>query len=317
MMVSIITPTYNSEKFILETADSILKQSFSNWEWIVVDDASKDNTIKLIESIGDARIKTIQLEPTNNPAKSRNIGFAASRGDLIVLLDHDDIFTPDKLEKQVQFMKDHPKVASVHTETKVLVNDTGELIDREMRKPLDTSLILDAQASTKELLNGNYIYLSSFAVRRAALEAINGFTTDPAVWSTNDFDLYLKLAENDYQMGFIATPLLYYRKLVQSMSSDKTRNLNNVLHNIDLAVKRAPHHYQNFKEEIAYFKKRTHFKKGIQLLKKKDPSWRKEVRPFVRLQYPSWQSVKWIILLSLPTTLVHNMVKRISISKSG
>lgn len=105
-MVSIITPSYNSEKFISKTVDSVLSQTFKNWEMIIVDDVSPDNANDIIEEYikKDSRIKLIKLEKNAGAAEARNMAIKEAKGRFIAFLDSDDCWKEDKLEKQINFM---------------------------------------------------------------------------------------------------------------------------------------------------------------------------------------------------------------------
>jgi len=106
-LVSIITPSYNSEKFIKQCIESVLAQTHTNWEMIIVDDASKDNSKEEISTFSknETRIKTFFLDKNIGPAEARNIGIRKSIGKYIAFLDSDDLWEPEKLHKQLSFMK--------------------------------------------------------------------------------------------------------------------------------------------------------------------------------------------------------------------
>ena len=105
-LVSIITPSYNSAKFIKECVESVISQTYTNWEMIIVDDSSKDNSKEKIGilSENDARIKTIFLDENIGAAEARNIAIREAKGKYIAFLDSDDLWDPLKLEKQISFM---------------------------------------------------------------------------------------------------------------------------------------------------------------------------------------------------------------------
>ena len=105
-LVSIIIPLYNSEKFIKDTINSVLFQTYTNWEVIIVDDCSTDNSVEIILKIIDnnSNIRLIKLENNVGSAQSRNAALEVANGRFIAFLDSDDIWHPDKLEKQVVFM---------------------------------------------------------------------------------------------------------------------------------------------------------------------------------------------------------------------
>ena len=108
-LVSIITPMYNSEKFILKTIKSVINQTYSNWELLLIDDRSTDNSIKILEDFKSkyANIKLLQNDTNLGAAKSRNKGILEAKGDYIAFLDADDLWKPNKLDLQIQFMQTH------------------------------------------------------------------------------------------------------------------------------------------------------------------------------------------------------------------
>ena len=105
--VSIITPTYNCGDFIGETIQSVLKQTYQNWEMIIVDDASNDNTREIVEKYceKDKRIKYYLLDQNSGAAVARTKAMELATGKYIAFLDSDDLWLPDKLEKQISFME--------------------------------------------------------------------------------------------------------------------------------------------------------------------------------------------------------------------
>ena len=108
-LVSIITPSYNSALLIVPTIKSVISQSVGNWEMIIVDDCSSDNSVEVIQSFveRDPRIKLIQLSENSGAAVARNTAIEAAQGRYIAFLDSDDAWLPNKLEKQIAFMQEN------------------------------------------------------------------------------------------------------------------------------------------------------------------------------------------------------------------
>ena len=106
-LVSIVTPLYNTEKYIGETIESVINQSYKNWEMIIIDDVSTDNSCKIVEEyiVKDQRIKLLKNKKNSGVSITRNVGIKEAKGKYIVFLDADDLFMPDKLRKQVNFME--------------------------------------------------------------------------------------------------------------------------------------------------------------------------------------------------------------------
>ena len=105
-LVSIITPSYNCAKFIGETINSVLAQTYQNWEMLIVDDCSTDNSEEVIKSFGDPRIKYLKNERNSGAAISRNYALREAKGRWIAFLDSDDLWMPEKLERQIAFMEE-------------------------------------------------------------------------------------------------------------------------------------------------------------------------------------------------------------------
>lgn len=113
-LVSIITPTYNCAPYIGDTIKSVLAQTYSNWEMIIVDDCSSDNTKEIVESFNDERIKYYCLEKNSGAAVARNMALRMAKGKWIAFLDSDDLWKPDKLECQIHFMEERGYAFSYH-----------------------------------------------------------------------------------------------------------------------------------------------------------------------------------------------------------
>lgn len=106
-LVSIIMPSYNTEKYISDSIESVIAQTYRNWELIIVDDCSTDNSLDVIRSFNDKRIIILQNEKNSGAAISRNYALREAKGKWIAFLDSDDTWAPEKLEKQIKFMKDN------------------------------------------------------------------------------------------------------------------------------------------------------------------------------------------------------------------
>lgn len=106
-LVSIITPSYNTARFLQETIECVLAQTYANWEMLIVDDCSTDETDDVVASFTDERIRFFKNDRNRGAAYSRNFALREARGRWIAFLDSDDLWMPDKLEKQIRFMEDN------------------------------------------------------------------------------------------------------------------------------------------------------------------------------------------------------------------
>ncbi len=138
-LVSIITPCYNGSKYISETIDSVLAQTYPHWEMIVVDDGSKDNSADIVRAYAqkDARIQLIQ-QPNGGSASARNNGIRNAQGRYIALLDADDLWEPRFLESQLALMKQHD-VCLVYGSYRLIDDNSQEILKPVMCKPKITT----------------------------------------------------------------------------------------------------------------------------------------------------------------------------------
>lgn len=134
-LVSIITPTYNASRFIEETIKSVINQTYSEWEMIIIDDCSSDNTIELVSKycLLDNRIKLYQLETNSGAAIARNLGIRNSKGRFIAFLDSDDLWDLNKLEKQLSFMQEN-KFGFSFTGYRV-ISESGVYLNKDVKVP--------------------------------------------------------------------------------------------------------------------------------------------------------------------------------------
>lgn len=139
-MVSIITPCYNSETTISQTIESVIAQSYANWEMLIVDDASEDDSANIIKSyqIHDGRIKYFKTQsPSGSPSKPRNIALDNAHGEFIAFLDSDDIWLPNKLEEQIKFL--HAKEVNFVYSNYEKIGPEGKRNNRKIIMPPKTT----------------------------------------------------------------------------------------------------------------------------------------------------------------------------------
>jgi len=208
-LVSIITPSFNSAKFIKECIDSVLSQTYKNWEMIIVDDVSSDNSNEIIEEYikKDNRIRLIKLEKNSGPAVTRNRAIKEAQGRYIAFLDADDIWMSQKLEKQLQFMKDN-NITFSYTEY-VKINDDSKVISEVIERP--------KKVNYKKMLNSNYIPCLTAIYDTQIL----GKVYMPNILKRQDYGLWLKILKKvDYAYA-LNESLAKYRIHSSSISSNK------------------------------------------------------------------------------------------------
>lgn len=217
-LVSIITPTYNSSKFIADTIEGVLKQSYSNWELLITDDCSTDNSIEIINNYVqlDSRIKLLKLDINSGSGVCRNKSIEAAKGRYIAFCDSDDVWMPQKLEKQLAFME---KMGCALTYSSYMHmdeegNEVGIVVSN--RKITFSSLkrdcgigCLTAIYDTRKV---GKMYMSSIRKRQ-------------------DWGLWLEILAKCRVAYGLKEPLAYYRLRKGSISNNK---LNLVKYNINV-----------------------------------------------------------------------------------
>ena len=203
VLVSVIVPTYNHASHLGRALRSVFKQTYENWELIVVDNHSTDNTEALVESFSSFRIKYLKINNHGVIAASRNAGIEAAEGEWIAFLDADDFWSEDKIEScltmnGVDFIYHQVMLYKVKNENTVEI-----FCDLNCR---DVS-----NDPYKNLLgSGPAPQTSSVIVKRQCLLAVNGFDEHPDLVGGEDYDLWVRLAQSGCKFGFLPAIKSYY-----------------------------------------------------------------------------------------------------------
>ena len=206
--ISVVVPAYNSQSTILETIYSVLQQSFSDFELIVIDDGSTDKTLRLLSTVKDARLKVYSYSNGGLPA-ARNRGIVRATGEFISFIDADDLWTPDKLELQLQALQKNPQAGVAYSWTICMGNDGSSF-----HPGVCDSFQGDVYS---KLLVGNFIGSgSNVLIRREAIESVGYF--DESLKSCEDWDYWMRLAPK-WDFVVVSKPQIIYRLSSGAMSS--------------------------------------------------------------------------------------------------
>ncbi len=226
-MISVIITSFNSEKFIEKAITSLVNQTFSNWECIIVDDCSSDNTIHVVSSLiqRDKRFKVVKLNHNSGgPARPRNIGVSLSQGDYISFLDADDYWSPNKLLRQHEFLNSNDKKYSICSTERVIVNSSSVINNTE-----DLSDKSYVEIDSRDINQQNVLYLSSVMIRREVI--VNFRFNESAKFSfVEDYLLWNEiLTVTDSLAAKLKFKALYYMSHEFNYSSDKIMMAKGIL----------------------------------------------------------------------------------------
>ena len=204
--ISIVIPTYNHAQFIGKALKSVIDQTYKNWEVIIIDNESVDETYKIINSFNDSRIKYFKISNDGVIAKSRNLGIKVAKGEWIAFLDSDDWWTKDKLEiclskisKNVDFIYHaHEYVNKSKSFFKKKI-----IRGRQLKKPILNDLLIGTITKGTEISN------SSVIVRKKILIKIGGLNENKILVGSDDYDTWLKISQITDQFLFVNKKLSY------------------------------------------------------------------------------------------------------------
>lgn len=211
-LVSIIIPAFNAEKYVEETINSVLKQTYTNIEIIVVDDGSTDNTARLVEAICnmDSRIKLIR-QRNQGVSTARNHGFSASKGSFIAYLDADDVLAINHLELILQKFFTDDALGLVHSDEQII--DTFSNRKDEFERGHEGYLLDNLLLGQRLLISGP----SGSIIKREVVESVGGF--DPDLSNCADIDFFFRVAHK-YKIGRVSEVTWFYRIHSNNMHSN-------------------------------------------------------------------------------------------------
>ncbi len=205
--ISVIIPTYNRAHIVCETIDSVLAQTYKNYEIIVVDDGSEDNTKEILKKYGE-KIIYIYQKNKGLPA-ARNTGIKHMKGEYAAFVDSDDLFLPTKLEEQMNVFDQNPEIAVVST--------MAELIDDDAHKLAGYKPQAFNSCDFKGILESNFVVMSSTIVKKNVLLAVDMF--DETLKTCEDWDIWIRILA-EYKLYYLEKPLLKYRISADAMSKN-------------------------------------------------------------------------------------------------
>lgn len=245
-LISIVMVNYNQESYLKEAIDSVISQTYDNWELIIVDDGSTDASVEIIKSYKDIRIRPIYLKENKHICHATNLGLRYIKGEYVARLDSDDVWCDKKLEKQIGFFEKHPEAEVCFTKLD-LIDENGKNVNEIL--PDLYNLYNTRQKDRKAWIRfffflGNSLIQSTMVFKKKLLEEVGGFNL--AYMQSHDFDFFVRLIKKT-EFYFIEEPLIKYRRTASQNSSlqpEKDRRLFNEYMNIKF------HFFEEFPREL-------------------------------------------------------------------
>ena len=247
--ISVVMSVYNGEQHIRESIESILNQTFTDFEFIIVNDGSTDNSPEIIKSYDDARTRIINNEKNIGLTKSLNKAIKQTRGEYIARQDADDISLPNRLELQLEFLEKHLDVALLGTGIYV-INENGDEIEKRIMHP----------NPKKSLLKGNRFIHGSVMFRKSVIDELGAY--NETLKYSQDYELWLRMSKK-YKMRNLTSPLY---KLRMHRGSILSKNIEEQQMYAVLARKLA----MNEVKEAALFNLQAHPSNFYQILNRSD-----------------------------------------------
>ena len=206
-VVSVVMPVYNGEKYVAEAIDSVLRQTFTDFEFIIVDDCSGDRSVEIARAFSekDSRIRLILSERNAGAAAARNRALAAARGEYIAMMDSDDLSLPERFQQQVGALVKRPEIGVLGTGARAVNQTLAPLYDFNL--PQGHALIV------VNLFIGSFIINPTVMIRRELLESVGGY--EPGWRVAEDTELWSRLMWRARFANLPETLLLYRRHEAQ------------------------------------------------------------------------------------------------------
>ena len=205
--ISVCIPSYNHEKTIGYTIESILNQTYQNFELIISDDNSTDKTIEVVKSFQDTRIKIIENKINSGVSINCNIAIKNAQGNYISIIASDDIMLPTRLEKSINFLENNPEFMAVFGFVET-IDENNKLIDHNIRTVFNQDIDLN-NILKKLFYNGNFLCAPSATIRKSIFDKIGYFNN--CLPQLQDFDFWIRILVNNYKIKILSESLIQYR----------------------------------------------------------------------------------------------------------
>jgi len=239
-LVSVIIPTYNRANFLKDSIQSVLSQTFKDFEIIIINNYSNDNTLELVNSFNDNRIKIINYKNNGIIAKSRNQGLIHSSGRYIAFLDDDDLWCPRKLELQIKYLESNPEIDIAYSNA-MIIDEHGK-----RKGVLNNPKRAKSGKVFLELVNDSFVPMLTVLMKKKVFETIGSLNEDLSMRAAEDYEYWLR-ASLKFNFGYIDKPLALYRvhSGCASMAINRPLLWQKVLHSFFVNSEVPKKHFNN------------------------------------------------------------------------
>ena len=291
--VSVVIPVYNAMTYLPETVESVLRQTFTDFEVLIIDDGSSDHVVQWASQLVDPRVKLISQQ-NQGVSVARNTGIAQAQGEYIAFLDADDLWDATKLEKQVRCLENNLAIGLVHTWMAV--------IDQQ-GKPTGRVMISNAEGEVwKQLVEQNTLACSSVMVRRCCFETVGVFAPrNECPVDVEDWEMWIRIASR-YPFAVVKEPLMHYRQHPNNTS----KNWQSLEQAYRIVIEKA---FNSAPSELLYLKSRSYGQANLRLawkcLQSSDRDYEKALhfRQQALINYPqlcySHESIRLLLAIAL------------------
>lgn len=250
-LVSVLMVTYNRASTLKETIASVLNQTYKNIHFIIVDDGSTDETREIVESFQDDRIEFCSLEKNRHICYATNVGFSKVKGEYMARIDSDDVWYPDKLEKQIEFLENSDKYKICFSWIDLIDENGNSINDKEsgLLKLFESDFRGQADALKSFFLIGNSLSHPSVVMKKEVLDKVGGF--NPGYMQSHDFDFWIRIAKH-YPLYVMPERLLAMRRFYNTEKTDNNSNTSytNSLRFYNEYVDIRKHYFDDMTDEL-------------------------------------------------------------------
>ncbi|CAI6086432.1 hypothetical protein PAECIP112173_04984 [Paenibacillus sp. JJ-100] len=233
--VSVIIPSYNHSKFLKQAIESVLNQTYKNFELIIVDDASSDNSNEIIQSYNDERIKSFCFQTNQGAVDTLNYGILSSDSDYVALLNSDDYWEQNKLEKQMKYLENNPDVSCVFTDA-YFIDESNNILQKNDYFWADA--FTQSNKSSGEWLHQLFYKLNCFChpsllIKRSIYSEIGMY--NPSFRQLPDFSMWINVIKK-YKIHVMEEKLVYFRILSNEMNTSSVTYKNIIRNKNELFI---------------------------------------------------------------------------------